>query len=136
MLTNPDSEVNVESIWTEIKSCLINARDSACDWTERNDKQERETWWWDETVESLVQQKRKLWKEWHKGVSKEKYLDSKRRAKLGVYIAKRKAQEEKLLPAGKQYSKTFIFKLAKRMKRENQGLVGDKCVNDSMKKPK
>ena len=62
-LSDPDSEADVESIWTEIKSCLINAFDSVCGWTKGNCKQERETRWWDETVESLVEQKRKLWKE-------------------------------------------------------------------------
>ena len=62
-LSDPDSEADVESIWAEIKSCLINAFDSVCGWTKGNCKQERETQWWDETVESLVEQKRKLWKE-------------------------------------------------------------------------
>ena len=46
LLSDPDSEEDAESIWAEIKSCLINACDSV------NSKQERETWWWDETVKS------------------------------------------------------------------------------------
>ena len=71
-LSDPDTEADVESIWAEIKSCLLNACDSVCGWTKGNCKQERETWWWDETVESLVEQKRKLWKEQQKGDSKEK----------------------------------------------------------------
>ena len=58
--SDPDSEADVESIWTEIKSCLINACDSVYGWTKGNCKQERETWWWDETVEIFVKQKRKL----------------------------------------------------------------------------
>ena len=45
LLSDPDSEADGESIWTEIKSCLINACDSVCGWTKRNCKQERETWW-------------------------------------------------------------------------------------------
>ena len=57
-----------------------------------NGKQERETWWWDETMESLVKHKRKLWKEWKKRDSKEKCLEVKRKEKLGVYVAKRKAE--------------------------------------------
>ena len=84
MLSDPDSEADLESIWTEIKSCLINVCDSVCGWTKGNCKQERETWWWDETVESLVKQKRKLWKEWQKGDSKEKYWEAKKKTKLGV----------------------------------------------------
>ena len=98
-----------------------------CGWTERDCKQERETWWWDEAVESLVKQKRKLWKEWQKGGSKENYLEAKRKAKLGLYVAKRKAQEEKFSQLEICDRKNFILKLAKRMKRENQDIVGDKC---------
>ena len=96
LLSNPDSEADVESIWTEIKSCLINACDSVCGWTKGYCKQERETWWWDETVDSSVKQKRKLLQEWQKGGSKEKYLEAKKKAKSGVYVVtKGKAQEEK-----------------------------------------
>ena len=82
--------------------------------------------WWDKTVESLVKQKRKLWKEWQKRDSKEKYLEAKRKAKSGVFVAKRKAQEEKFSQLVSSDSKNFISKLAKRMKRENQDIDGDK----------
>ena len=87
-------------------------------------KRERETWW-DETVESLVKQKRKLWKEWQKEGSKEKYLDAKSKAKSGKNVAK-----EKFSQLESSDGKNFIFKLAKRMKRETQDIVGDKCVKN------
>ena len=93
LLSDPDSEADVESIWTELKSCLINACDSVCGWMKGNCKQERETWWWDETVESFVRLKKELWKEWQKGGSKEKYLEAQRKAKSGVYVAKRKTNK-------------------------------------------
>ena len=66
-----------------------------------NGKQERETWWWDETLKSLVKHQRKLWKEWQKGGSEEKYLEAKRKINSGVYVAKRNAQE-KIWSAGEQ----------------------------------
>ena len=125
LLSDPDSEADVESIWTEIKSCLINACDSECGWTKGNCKQERETWWLEETVESLVKQIRKLWKEWQKGGSKEKYLEANRKAKSAVYVAKRKDQEGKFSQLESSDSKNFFFKLAKRMKHENQDIAGD-----------
>ena len=77
-------------------------------------------------MESLVKHKRKLWKEWQKGDSKEKYLEAKRKAKSGVFVAKRKTQEEKFSQLVSSDSKNFISKLAKRMKRENQDLVTNK----------
>ena len=87
-------------------------------------KRERETWW-DKTVESLLKQKRKLWKEWQKEGSKEKYLDAKSKAKSGKNVAK-----EKFSQLESSDGKNFIFKLAKRMKRETQDIVGDKCVKN------
>ena len=77
-------------------------------------------------MESLVKHKRKLWKEWQKGDSKEKYLEAKRKAKSGVFVAKRKTKEEKFSQLVSSDSKNFISKLAKRMKRENQDIDGDK----------
>ena len=125
LLSDPDSEADVsKSIWIEIKSCLINVCGSVCGWTKGNCKRERETWW-DETVESLVKQKRKLWKEWQKGGSKEKYLVAKSKAKSGVYVVK-----EKFIQLESSDGKNFIFKLAKRMQRETQDIVGKKCMKN------
>ena len=101
-----------------------------CGWTKVNDKQERETWWWDETTESLVKLRWKLWKKWQKGGRKENYLEAKRKAKSDVYVAKRKVQEEKFSQLESSDSKNFIFELAKRMKRENQDMFSDKCMKN------
>ena len=81
-------------------------------------------------MESLVKHKRKLWKEWQKGNNKEKYLEAKRKTKSSVFVAKRKALEEKFSQLISSDSKNFISKLAKRTKRENQDIVGDKCVKN------
>ena len=97
MLSDPDSEADVELIWTEIKSCLINACDYVCGWTKGNCKQERETWWWDKTIEIFVKQKRKLYNEWQKGGRKEKYLQAKRKAKSGVHFGERKPMKRDLV---------------------------------------
>ena len=45
-------------------------------------------------MESLVKQRGKLWKEWQKMGSKEKYLEAKRKAKSCVFVAKRKAKKD------------------------------------------
>ena len=42
MLSDLDSEADVESIWTEIISCLIGAFDCVCGWMTGNSTQERE----------------------------------------------------------------------------------------------
>ena len=57
-------------------------------------------------------------------------MEAKRKTKSGVYVAKRKAQEEKFSQLESKDSKKFIFKLTKRIKRENQDTAGDKCVKN------
>ena len=81
-------------------------------------------------MESLVKQKRKLWKEWQKGSSKEKNLEAERKPKSSVHLAKRKVQEERFTRLERSDSTNFIFKLAKRIKRENQDNVSDKYVEN------
>ena len=91
---------------------MINACDSVCGWTE-GDGTQGETWCWDERVESLVKHKRKLWKQWQKEGSKEKYLEAKTKAKSCVWVTKRKAREVKFSQLESSNSKNFIFKLGK-----------------------
>ena len=58
-------------------------------------------------------------------------MEAKRKSKSGVYVAKRKAQEEKFCQLESIVrAKKFIFILANIMKCENQGIVGDKCVKN------
>ena len=61
---------------------MLTACDYACICKKENSKQERETWWWDDTEQCLIRNKRKLWKEWQEG-SKEQYLDAKMTTILG-----------------------------------------------------
>ena len=55
----------------------------------------KETWWWNDEVDLTIKEKRRLWKEWQKGGDKEKYLQAKRKAKSAVYVARKRAQEDK-----------------------------------------
>ena len=55
-------------------------------------------------------------------------MEAKRKAESAKYFAKRKFQEEKFSQQESNDIKKFVFKLAKRMKCENQDIVGGKCV--------
>ena len=70
--------------------------------------------------------KRKAWKEWKSGGSREEYNRMKRDTKIAVYHAKKAAEEEKF--ACLEDKPAEMFRLAKQMKRENQDVVGEKCV--------
>ena len=55
----------------------------------------REAWWWNDEVDSVIKEKRKQWKKWPNGKDKETYLKAKRKAKSTVYAARKRCQEEK-----------------------------------------
>ena len=121
---------NSDSAWTEIKTCLLNACDTICGWTRGGKPKRKETWWWNDEVDSIIKEKRRLWKEWQKGGDKEKYLQAKRKAKFAVYAARKRAQEDKFGDLKSNDQRNRIFKEARRMKNENQDIVGEKCIKD------
>ena len=52
----------------------------------------RESWWWNDTVDRRISEKRKLWMEWKAGGDKKPYLVAKKLAKRDVYDAKKESE--------------------------------------------
>ena len=85
-----------------------------------------------------IAEKRRCWKAWKQGGGKEQYLQAKRNAKRTVYTAKKTAEEktaEEKTAEEKKFSDLKpgmddIFKIAKQLRKDNQDVVGDKCVKD------
>ena len=67
-----------------------------------------------------------MWKLWRAGGSKDKYLDTKRKARHAVYTAKRNSEKEKFTSI--KDNKENIFRVAKQMRTENQDVIGEKCI--------
>ena len=125
-----DAKTDISTYLNEIKSCLLEACDKVCGWTRGGKQQKRKTWWWNDYVDEVIKQKRKLWKEWQNGGDKKKYLVAKRTAKATVYDAEKKAQSENLSDLESKHGKNYVFKFAKRMKYENVDISGESCVKD------
>ena len=84
---------NVNEAWGKIKDCLLKGVDQVCGWTKGGRIGHPETCWWNSEVDQYIKEKRRLWKLWKKGGSKEAYQDAKKNAKRAVYNAKKAAQE-------------------------------------------
>ena len=54
--------INSDSAWSEIKTCLLNACDTVCGWTRGGKPKRKETWWWNDEVDSIIKEKRRLWR--------------------------------------------------------------------------
>ena len=93
IVVDPSPSTDVEEIWSKLKNNLLSTTNEVCGLTKKSHIK-RTTWWWDDDVDRLITEKRKLWKAWKAGGSKEPYLAAKRAAKKGVFEAKRAADEE------------------------------------------
>ena len=122
--------VEVEGSWSTIKNGLLEAADETCGWTRGGCPRHKETWWWNNEVDNVIKEKRKTWKLWKNGGSKEEYLKTKKAAKTAVYYAKKDAQTEQFSSINNNSDKNRIFKMAKRLKRDNVDVAGETCVRN------
>ena len=119
---------NVEDIWNILKSNLLESAKNVCGMTKKGNWR-KETWWWDDSVENAIKEKRFKWKSWKKGeIIKEEYLKAKRHAKSVVYKAKKSAEDERF--ADITQNDKNIFKMAKQIRKDNKDIIGDTCVKD------
>ena len=103
--------------------------DTACGWTKRLPKH-KVTWWWNEDVDIAVKEKRRFWKSWKQGGSKE-YLEAKKTAKRAFYDAKRASELERFENVLKREDdRAQVFKISKQVTTTNQEMVGDRRVRN------
>ena len=120
-----DTSGEQDGIWLRLKQGLLSATDKTCGWTKKGICR-KQTWWWNGKVSKDISEKRRLWKLWKAGESKDKYLDVKRKARHAVYTANRNAEKEKF--ASVKDNKENIFRVVKQMHTENQDAIGEKCI--------
>ena len=53
--------VGVNEAWNLLKSALVEAAESICGWTKGGPVRYNETWWWNEDVSNVINEKRKAW---------------------------------------------------------------------------
>ena len=83
-------ETSTEETWNQLKTALLDTTNETCGETKKQ-HYKRETWWWNDEVNSAIAEKRRCWKGWKQGGGKEQYLQAKRT----VYTAKKTAEEKK-----------------------------------------
>ena len=118
---------SVEDTWKKLKNALLETANNCCGKTKKP-LRKRETWWWTDEVKVVINEKRRLWKIWKQGGSKEEYLNAKRVAKRSVYLAKKNAEIRRF--SNLQPGLVDIFKIAKQIRKDNVDVIGDKCVKD------
>ena len=126
----------VEASWSNLKTPLLEATKETCGLSSPH-QWRRETWWWNEQVESAIKSKQTLYRTYislrkhgDSGVDKAKadYDTAKRQARHEVWLAKSAASVETFKAIDTQGSN--IYRVAQQMNRENQDIVGENCVKN------
>ena len=105
------SITSVDETWLYFRDTILSAVETACGWTKQRRSGARETWWWNDTVDKAVVEKRERWRAWKAGGSRTDYNRAKKLARLAVYTALRNDDHDKYLRA--ERNKDEIFKIAK-----------------------
>ena len=63
---NPMGGEDIEGCWNSLKDELLRATEKTCDWSKGTARHEA-TWWWNNEVDMVIQEKRKLFRIWKKG---------------------------------------------------------------------
>ncbi|KAM9794705.1 uncharacterized protein LOC133163459 [Syngnathus typhle] len=124
----------VDGKWQAMKKALLEATEEVCGWSKGKARQ-RETWWWNDSVERAVNEKRrchKVWKKSKREADRARYVEARRASRTAVWEAqetKRKKFASELEREGGQKS---FFKIAKQMVKERRDVTGANCVKDEV----
>ena len=61
----PDDEASVEDLWQDLKACMLEVANEICGKTKKPPRH-KETWWWNDEMKLVVEEKSRLFKSWKK----------------------------------------------------------------------
>ena len=122
---------NFDGTWEMVESVMIRAGEKSCGRTKGGRGRERESWWWNDEVESVIKEKKAAYKIWQRSllhIDKLRYRQINNRAKKVVAKAKESAWEawsEDLFSAAGQNK---MFKMAKQMRKDQKDVLGTNFI--------
>ena len=123
----------VEEIWEGMKEILVTTATEVCGRTSGKPRWDKETWWWNQEVQTAIKEKRlatKRWEEDNNDQTKERYRQAKREAKRTVAVARREAQREWYemleIPEGEK----VIYRVARARENERQDVDKIEIIKD------
>jgi hypothetical protein len=131
---------DVDTVWNELKSCLLDTAKEVCG-ESKGPSRHKETWWWNDECNQVVEEKRKLFvvmKESEKGEDRQKaevdkvaYKQAKRRAKTVIGKAKESESKRWCESVEASHRKGEVFRVVKQMKKRNRDVTGAGCIRNA-----
>ena len=137
VVTEHGGTPSVEAAWSNLKTPLLEAATEVCGLS-CNHQWKKETWWWNDRVESAVAEKRARFKAYN-ALRKQGNTSAAMKARSEYHAAKRFAKREVWRAKSEAEAETFkdidphgaaIYRIARQMDRTNQDIVGEKCVKN------
>ena len=119
--------------WFQLRQGVVQVCEEVCGRSSGRRGYERETWWWCDTVQEAVSQKKEAFKKWQRTrmeVDKMIYKQKTKEAKRKVAIAKREAMERWSENLHTSSGQAKMFRMAREMKKDKADIVGSNYIND------
>ena len=111
---------------------MLATADKVCGWT-KGKCRHGETWWWDEGVRKVLEDKKERFREWKRDMTveaKAEYKKAKKSAKQAVATAMKNASDKLMKEMEVDVSSKKMFKIAKQSRRDRKDAIGNGCVRD------
>ena len=119
-------------VWERYRDCVLATADKVCGWT-KGKCRHGETWWWDEGVRKVLEDKKERFREWKRDMTveaKAEYKKAKKSAKQAVATAIKNASDTLMKEMEVDVSSKKMFKIAKQSRRDRKDVIGNGCVRD------
>ncbi|CAK9300675.1 unnamed protein product [Gordionus sp. m RMFG-2023] len=115
-----------EKIWTDLSSRLIDTAKSTLGLTREGNKSYKELWWWNQNVQTPIQENKALYKIWYKSKNaddKSRYKKSKRLATKAVARVKSMAYDDMYEDLHTKEGQNKIYRLAKQREKNSRDIT-------------
>ncbi|CAG9137733.1 unnamed protein product [Plutella xylostella] len=111
-----DTTQDVDEIWEHLHKCLTKAGNVILGRTKGGKRTPRETWWWTDTVQQALKDKKSAFKTWQATKTpedREEYKKAKKHAKKTIAIAQANSLKDMYSTLDSKEGQKQIYKLAK-----------------------
>jgi len=126
----------VENKWLCMKGIWLDAAEKVVG-KSKGRARHKATWWWNDTVAKVVEEKRTAYRNWYKSkttVDLDLYKSKRKQARKEIAMAKQTKRAEVVSEMKLEEHPTQRFKVIKRMLKDRQDISGVNCLKDAQGK--
>ena len=119
--------------WVQLRGGLMQVCEDVCGRTTGRHGVERETWWWNDTVQEAIRQKKRTYKKWQetkREVDRMIFRQKSNAARRAVPTAKSNSWELWSQDLRSSSGQRKMFKMTKRMRKDQVDVGGTNYIND------